>query len=64
MEKKEDSKLDVAGVVTQLVDINKDMEHINAQAFIDLCISFTKLSSSLGKLVAWGFKGIAHKVIS
>ena len=61
MEKKEESRLDVASVVAQLKAIDTNLDSISIVEFVALCLSFTKLSGSMGKLVAWGFQDIFTK---
>ncbi len=54
---KEDTRFDAAAVVLRLAEISKNYDSVSGQTFIDLCLSLTKFSSSLGKLIAWGFQG-------
>ncbi len=61
MEKKEEGRFDVACVAARLKAINSKLDHISISEFIALCLSFTKLSGSMGKLVSWGFQDIFSK---
>lgn len=64
MEKKIEGCFDASGVLIIVNNICKDLDHINAKSFVELCLSFTKLSGSLGKLIAWGFQGTYFKNIN
>eukprot|EP00826_Nyctotherus_ovalis_P050462 TRINITY_DN6182_c0_g3_i2.p1 TRINITY_DN6182_c0_g3~~TRINITY_DN6182_c0_g3_i2.p1 ORF type:complete len:224 (-),score=70.91 TRINITY_DN6182_c0_g3_i2:186-857(-) len=59
MEKAE--KLNVEEIVASLKQIGSNLEQINVHDFTSLCLHFTKLSSSMGRLVAWGFQDIFSK---
>ena len=52
-----DTKMDYELVQKMLKAINEDQTKVGIQEFHDLCKAFTKISGSLGKLVAWGFEG-------
>lgn len=58
MEKTEaEARFDYEGVLRKLDAMNADQTRVDIQDFHDLCKAFTKLSSSLGYLISWGFQG-------
>ena len=56
-----EGKLNVSAITSRLTMINKNLEKVNVKDFIQLCLCFTKLSNSMGKLVSWGFQDIFTK---
>lgn len=61
MQMNKTDKLNVNEIATRLKEMNSNLEKVNVKDFITLCLCFTKLSNSMGKLVAWGFQDIADK---
>jgi len=63
MEKKSDQEacFDVSAVVNQAKTLNSNIDALSSKEFVTLCLMFTKLSSSMGKLVSWGFQDIFCK---
>ena len=59
MEKAE--KLNVEEIISILKQMDSNLEQINVRDFMKLCLCFTKLSNSMGSLVAWGFQDIFTK---
>ncbi len=58
MEKKCDAdKFDYKLVLDLLKKMSDDKDKFNLQMFHDLCKALTKISSSMGSLVSWGFDG-------
>ncbi len=60
MQKKEstEGRFDYKMVLDLLKKLNDDKDKIDLQLFHDLCVAFTKISSSMGSLVSWGFQGL------
>ena len=57
MEKKGEGKFDYKAAIEMLKTMNADKEKIDLKMFHNLCKAFTKISSSMGYLVSWGFNG-------
>ena len=55
----ESNRFDHKQALILLKQLNDDKDKIDVRLFHDLCKMFTKMSASMGSLVAWGFDGSA-----